>query len=55
MLRRIIKLIMNEYLRNQHARTGQGPRRLPPLSASEARNRMIRSGIRKLMKQFGRR
>jgi hypothetical protein len=55
LLGRIIKTLANEFLRNRHARTGTGPRRLPPTSINEAKHRAAHSIIRSIMNRFMRR
>ena len=55
MIGRIIKTLANEYLRNRHARTGTGPRRMPPTSMGEAKHRAANSVIRSIMNRFMRR
>ncbi|GLK75549.1 hypothetical protein GCM10008171_08030 [Methylopila jiangsuensis] len=55
MLGRILKTAANEVLRRRAARTGSGPRRLPPTSAREAQNRAIRRLVRMALDRFMRR
>jgi hypothetical protein len=55
MIGRIIKTVANEYLRRRHARTGSGPRRMPPTSMREAQYRATHSIIRSIMNRFMRR
>lgn len=55
MLGRIIKTVANEFLRNRQARTGTGPRRLPPTSVREAQHRAASSVVRKIAARFFRR
>lgn len=52
MIGNIFKLIANEFLRRRHSQTGTGPRRLPPTSIGEARNRAAHSVIRSIMNRF---
>ena len=51
MIGRLIRIAANEFLRNRQARTGTGPRRLPPTSLkgviSQALRHLIRSGTRR--------
>lgn len=55
MIGRILRMVANEYLRNRHARTGTGPRRMPPTSIGGARNRAVQSAIRMILNRFMRR
>lgn len=52
MIGRLIKIAANEFLRRRHARTGTGPRRMPPTSVHEARHRATHSVIRMIFDRF---
>jgi len=52
MIGRLLRMVANEYLRNRHARTGTGPRRLPPTSIGHARNRAMNSIVRSILNRF---
>lgn len=51
MIGRLLKIAVNEFLRNRHAQTGTGPRRLPPTSLrgviSQALRQLMRSGTKR--------
>lgn len=55
MIGRLIKIAANEFLRNRHARTGSGPRRMPPTSPREVGQRAAHSVIRMILNRFMRR
>lgn len=55
MIGRLLKIAVNEFLRNRHARTGSGPRRMPPTSANEFGRRAAQSVIRMILNRFMRR
>jgi hypothetical protein len=52
MLGRIVKTVANEFLRRRAARTGSGPRRLPPTSVGEAQNRAVHHVVRAVLNRF---
>ena len=54
MIGKIIKTVANQYLRQRSAKQG-GPRRLPPTSVGEARNRAVKSAVRTLLGRFNKR
>lgn len=55
MIGRILKMFANDYLRRRHARTGTGPRRMPPTSMREAQHRAAHSIVRSILNRFMRR
>ncbi|MFC3695165.1 hypothetical protein [Chenggangzhangella methanolivorans] len=55
MLKTVLKLAAGQYLARRHARTGQGPRRLPPTSVNQVKHRAASSAVRWLFDRFSKR